>query len=57
MRSISALVNTFATIYTFAASVCQRLELAYVQRCGVRMDAGCFFGTFGTMFGKRRSGR
>lgn len=35
----------------------QRIELEYVRRCGVRMDARCFFGTFGTMFGKRRSGR
>ena len=35
----------------------QRLELAYVERCGVRMDLKIMFKTFGTMFGKNKTGR
>lgn len=35
----------------------QRLELAYVERCGVRMDLRIILRTFGVMFGKHRTGR
>ena len=35
----------------------QALELEYVKNQGFTMDARCFFGTFGAMFGKNRSGR
>ena len=35
----------------------QRLELAYVERCGVRMDFAIILRTFGAMFGKHRTGR
>ena len=35
----------------------QELELAYVRRCGIRMDARIIFRTFGTMFGKHKTGR
>ena len=35
----------------------QRLELAYVKRCGVRMDLAIILRTFGAMFGKHRTGR
>lgn len=35
----------------------QKLELAYVERCSVRMDLRIILKTFGTMFGKHRTGR
>ena len=35
----------------------QKLELAYVERCGVRMDFTIILRTFGAMFGKHRTGR
>lgn len=35
----------------------QALELEYVRKQGFAMDARCFFGTFGVMFGKNRTGR
>ncbi len=35
----------------------QRLELEYVRNQGFAMDARCFFGTFGAMFGKNKTGR
>ena len=35
----------------------QELELAYVRRCGIRMDVRIIFRTFGTMFGKHKTGR
>lgn len=42
---------------TFESGERQRIELEYVRNAGFAMDARCFFGTFGAMFGKRRSGR
>lgn len=35
----------------------QALELEYVRNQGFAMDAKCFFGTFGVMFGKSKTGR
>lgn len=35
----------------------QRLELDYVERCGVRVDLVIILRTFGAMFGKHRTGR
>ena len=35
----------------------QKLELEYVRNRGFAMDARCFFGTFGAMFGKNKTGR
>ena len=35
----------------------QARELEYIRNRGFAMDARCFFGTFGVMFGKNRSGR
>lgn len=35
----------------------QRLELAYVERCGVGMDLTIILKTFGAMFGRNRTGR
>lgn len=35
----------------------QVLELEYVRNRGFAMDARCFLGTFGVMFGKNRTGR
>ncbi len=35
----------------------QQLELQYVRNQGFGMDARCFFGTFGAMFGKNKTGR
>lgn len=35
----------------------QALELEYVRNRGFAMDARCFLGTFGVMFGKNRTGR
>lgn len=42
---------------SFESGERQRIELEYVRNAGFRMDARCFFGTFGAMFGKRRSGQ
>lgn len=42
---------------TFESGERQRIELEYVRNAGFAMDARCFVGTFGVMFGKRRSGR
>lgn len=41
---------------TFESGRRQAIELDYVRHAGVKMDLGCFFGTFNAMFGKR-SGR
>ena len=35
----------------------QKIELSYVRNAGFSMDAKCFFGTFGAMFGKNKTGR
>ena len=35
----------------------QERELQYIRNRGFAMDARCFFGTFGAMFGRNRSGR
>ena len=35
----------------------QKLELEYVRNQGFAMDTRCFFGTFGAMFGKNKTGR
>ena len=42
---------------TFESGERQRIELEYVRNAGFKMDARCFFGTFGAMFGKGRTGR
>lgn len=42
---------------TFESGERQEIELEYVREAGLRLDAHCFFGTFGAMFGKNRSGR
>lgn len=42
---------------TFESGERQRIELEYVRKAGLVMDAKCFFGTFGAIFGKNRSGR
>ena len=42
---------------TFESGERQTIELEYVKNAGIGMDAKCFFGTFGVMFGKNRSGR
>ena len=42
---------------TFESGERQRIELEYVKNAGFAMDARCFIGTFGAMFGSRRSGR
>lgn len=42
---------------TFESGERQRIELEYARNAGFAMDARCFVGTFGAMFGKRRSGR
>ncbi len=42
---------------TFESGERQKIELEYARNAGFAMDARCFFGTFGAMFGKRRSGR
>lgn len=41
---------------TFETGRRQAIELEYVRNAGIRMDAKCFLGTFGAMFG-RRTGR
>lgn len=42
---------------TFESGERQRVELEYARNAGFVMDVRCFVGTFGAMFGKRRSGR
>lgn len=42
---------------TFESGERQRIELEYVRNAGFAMDARCFLGTFGAMFGKGRTGR
>ena len=42
---------------TWADGSRQALELQYIRNQGFAMDAGCFCGTFGAMFGKERTGR
>ena len=42
---------------TWADGKRQALELQYVRNQGFAMDAGCFCGTFGAMFGKHKTGR
>lgn len=42
---------------TFESGERQRIELEYVRKAGFAMDMKCFFGTFGAIFGKNRSGR
>lgn len=42
---------------TFESGERQRIELEYARNAGFAMDARCFFGTFGAMFGKNRSGK
>ena len=42
---------------TFESGLRQKIELHYVQSRCFRMDAACFKGTFGAMFGKKRTGR
>lgn len=42
---------------TFESVELQHIELEYVKNAGFSMDARCFLGTFGAMFGSRRSGR
>lgn len=42
---------------TFESGERQEIELSYVRNASLRLDAHCFFGTFGAMFGKNRSGR
>ena len=42
---------------TFESGERQAIELGYVRARGFRLDARCIAGTFGAMFGNRRSGR
>lgn len=42
---------------TFENGERQRIELEYCRNAGLAMDAKVFFGTFGAMFGRNRSGR
>lgn len=42
---------------TFESGERQEIELSYVRDASLRLDVHCFFGTFGAMFGKNRSGR
>ena len=42
---------------TFESGERQKIELEYVRNAGVAMDARCFFGTFGAMFGKNKTGK
>ena len=42
---------------TFESGRRQQIELRYVRNRGFAMDARCFFGTFGAMFGKKATGR
>lgn len=42
---------------TFESGLRQKIELYYVHNRCFRMDWKCFTGTFGAMFGKKRTGR
>lgn len=42
---------------TFESGERQRIELEYARSAGFAMDLRCFIGTFGAMFGKKRTGR
>lgn len=42
---------------TFESGERQRIELEYAKNAGFAMDTRCFLGTFGAMFGKKRTGR
>lgn len=42
---------------TFESGERQRIELEYAINASFAIDARCFLGTFGAMFGSRRSGR
>ena len=42
---------------TFESGLRQKIELHYVRNRCFRMDWRCFTGTFGAMFGKKRTGR
>lgn len=42
---------------TFESGLRQKIELRYVQNRCFAMDWKCFTGTFGAMFGKKRTGR
>ena len=42
---------------TFESGLRQKIELHYVQSRCFRMDWKCFTGTFGAMFGKKKTGR
>lgn len=42
---------------TFESGLRQKIELQYVHNRCFRMDWKCFTGTFGAMFGKKRTGR
>lgn len=42
---------------TFESGLRQKIELHYVRNRCFRMDRKCFTGTFGAMFGKKRTGR
>lgn len=42
---------------TWANGRRQAIELDYVRNRGFAMDARCFLGTFGVMFGKEKTGR
>lgn len=42
---------------TFESGLRQKIELHYVRSRCFRMDLACFKGTFGAMFGKKRTGR
>lgn len=42
---------------TFNSGLRQKIELRYVRNRCFRMDWKCFTGTFGAMFGKKRTGR
>lgn len=42
---------------TFESGLRQKIELNYVRNRCFRMDWKCFTGTFGAMFGKKRTGR
>lgn len=42
---------------TFESGLRQQIELRYVKNRCLRMDWKCFTGTFGAMFGKRKTGR
>ena len=42
---------------TFESGMRQKIELHYVRNRCFRMDWKCFTGTFGAMFGKKRTGR